>query len=76
MTTKHPYHYCDVIMELCIERGTSIHKLAQKAGVCKQTIYHWNTHAPMLLQAAAVAKALGVTVDDIIKREEELSNHV
>ena len=52
------------------KQNISIAALEVKAGVANGTISGWKTGKPYLETASKVATALGVTVDELILREE------
>ncbi len=61
------------IRELRTERGWSQLELANRAGVTPSTIYNWERgrFEPKATQLRAVARAFGVSSDDIELVEEE-----
>ena len=55
------------ITELCKANGTSRYKLCQEIGVKYESMIKWDRHAPNVYSVYKVAKALGVTVEDLIE---------
>ena len=55
------------IRELREERGLTQLELGNKLGVTPVTVYNWERgqHMPTAVQLRALAKALGVSMDDI-----------
>ena len=60
----------DNIKTMCEERGMSISALERKAGLGNGTISGWSESSPRLEKIMAVANVLGVTIEDLIKKEE------
>jgi putative transcriptional regulator len=59
------------LKEIIEERGIKITWLSEKSGVSRNTIHTYiNGGVPALDKAYAIAKALGLTVDDVWKHEE------
>lgn len=59
------------ILEKCKEKGMTLAELEREAGLANRTIYKWNENVPSVEKVVAVAKALGVTVDELVKKEGE-----
>jgi putative transcriptional regulator len=55
------------------EKGMKHRALAQKCGVSPQTFSNWvrNKTQPDLKQSATLARIFGITIDELIKEEEE-----
>lgn len=56
------------IMELRLQAGMTLDQLAEKSGVCRTTIYFLEKdqeHVAMTKTLLALAKALGVTINDL-----------
>lgn len=59
------------ILEKCKERGITLAELERQAGLANRTIYKWNDNVPSVEKVLAVANVLGVTVDELVKKEGE-----
>ena len=58
------------IKQLCDDHGIrSLAELEHSAGLSPRTIYKWDAQRPSVDKAMAVAKTLGVTVDDLLRDE-------
>lgn len=62
----------DRIKALCKERGISISELEERTGLGKNTVYRWGTIMPSADKLSRVAKALGVTTEELLREEKEL----
>lgn len=65
------------IKKISKERGWSLQKVAEKAGIGINSIYRWNTKTPSTASLQAVAKVLGVSVDYLLgktEKEEPMNN--
>lgn len=81
-------HILARIKELCAQRGIkSLAELEHSSGLSPRTIYKWDDQKPSVDKAAAVAKTLGATVDDLLRDDpveenarngapDELSKHI
>lgn len=58
------------IRRLCAEKGLSISSLEKLSGLKNATICKWETSVPRVDTLKKVADALGVTVDDLLRKEE------
>ena len=58
------------IRRLCAEKGMSISLLEKKSGLKNATICKWEKCVPRVDTLKKVADALGVTVDDLLRKEE------
>lgn len=61
------------VREICEERGITIKGLAYKAGLSRRAvhdIYHNNNVRVELATLESLAKALGVTIDDLFKQKD------
>ena len=47
----------------------SYNKLEMEAGLTRNSIYKWASNTPSVDKVAAVAKVLGVTIDELMKEE-------
>ena len=56
----------DNIRRLCSESGITLTELESKAGLGKNTIYKWDSVNPSIDKVYLVAKALGVTIEELI----------
>ena len=61
----------DKILALCEEKKISLADLERLANLKPRTIYKWKTVVPSAKKAYAVASALGVTVDELMKDERK-----
>lgn len=59
----------DAIRKLCTDKGITLAELEQKAGLPKNTIFRWDTNRPNVIAAVRVARELGVTVEDLVRKE-------
>lgn len=56
------------IKKLASEKGMSILQLEKQCGLSNGSIYHWDEIAPAYDKVLKVAKALGVTVEDLVNQ--------
>lgn len=61
--------FFDKVKSLAAERGMSYNKLEQEAGLARNSICKWTSSTPSVDKVAAVAKVLGVTIDELMKEE-------
>lgn len=61
----------DRIKALCKERGISISELEERTGLGKNTVYRWGTIMPSADKLSRVAKALGVTTEELLREDKE-----
>jgi len=59
------------IIKLCRERGISLAELERRAGLANRTIYKWSDSIPSVDKVIAVADILGVTVEELVKKEKD-----
>lgn len=59
------------IKRRCAANGMTIAELERKAGIGNGIIRRWDEMNPRLENLKAVAKALDVTVDELLREEEE-----
>lgn len=57
------------IMNKCREKGISLAELERQAGLANRTIYKWDESVPSVEKVLAVADVLGVTVDELVRKE-------
>ena len=57
------------IQNKCQEKEMTIAELERKAGLKQRTIYKWDESVPSVEKVLAVADALGVTVDELVRKE-------
>ena len=57
------------IKELAKERGISIFQLEMQCGLSNGSVYHWDDITPGVDKVIRVAKALGVTVEELVGGE-------
>ena len=62
--------FFDKVKSLAAEKGMSYNKLEMEAGLTRNSIYKWASSTPSVDKVAAVAKVLGVTIDELMKEEE------
>jgi len=56
----------EVVKSICKEKGISIKKLEQKAGLSNGSISKWQRTNPNVFTVKAVADVLEITVDELI----------
>ncbi|WP_132981343.1 XRE family transcriptional regulator [Pediococcus pentosaceus] len=61
------------IKKISKERGWSLQKVAEKAGIGINSIYRWNTKTPSTASLQAVADVLGVSVDYLLGTDDKPS---
>lgn len=54
------------VLKIAKEKGLSISKLERLAGLSKGAISKWKTASPTVENLQAVAKVLGMTVDELL----------
>lgn len=59
------------IKKISKERGWSLQKVAEKAGIGINSIYRWNTKTPSTASLQAVADVLDVSVDYLLGKTEK-----
>lgn len=59
------------IKRLCAEQGITIAELERRAGLTPTTMAKWVTDMPSVDKVARVAKALGVTIEELLEDPEE-----
>lgn len=55
------------VKKSCEEKKITVSELEGKAGLAKNSIYKWNRHSPSVTSVAAVARVLGVPIDELIR---------
>lgn len=60
----------DRIKALCAERGITLEEVSRRAGLGKKSLNNWTEHSPSVDKVAAVARVLGVTVDELLREPE------
>lgn len=61
--------FFDKVKSLASEKGMSYNELERKAGLTRNSVYKWASSTPSVDKVAAVAKVLGVTIDELMKEE-------
>lgn len=61
--------FFDKVKSLAAERGMSFNMLEREAGLTRNSIYKWASSTPSVDKVAAVAKVLGVTIDELMKED-------
>ena len=61
--------FFDKVKSLAAEKGMSYNKLEMEAGLTRNSIYKWASSTPSVDKVAAVAKVLGVTIDELMKED-------
>lgn len=61
------------IKKISKERGWSLQKVAEKAGIGINSIYRWNTKTPSTASLQAVADVLNVSVDYLLGKTDDNS---
>lgn len=59
------------IKEISKDRGLTLKEVARKAGIGENSIYKWKTASPSTKTLDKVAKALGVTVEDLMSDSDD-----
>ena len=59
----------DRIKEVAKEKGISINRLEQDAGIAKGAIAHWDDVPKSIETLTKIADILGTTVDELIPKE-------
>ena len=59
------------IQRLCRDRGVSVAKMEKSVGIANGSIGKWKNSCPSVDNAKAVADYLGVTVDDLLRDDDE-----
>ena len=59
------------------EKGWSINRLAQEAGISAMALYHWREResSPTLLILDALCSALGINLINFLMDEDDISEH-
>ena len=63
------YLIYDRIKEICKEKGVSVTFVERKAKLANGAICKWNSSAPRVDKLVAAADVLGVTIDEILRKE-------
>ena len=58
--------------QMAKQRGLSLQKTAETAGLSKNAIYNWKTKEPSPVSLRAVADVLGVSVDYLLGNTDEM----
>ena len=59
------------IKELCAEKGISVYKLEKMLGFSHNSVAKWDKHSPSIDKVFMVARFFGVTMDDLIPKEDK-----
>lgn len=59
------------IKRLCAAEGVSLSEVERKADLTPRSIYKWAEHPPAVDKVARVAKALGVTIEELLEDPAE-----
>ena len=59
------------IKAICKQKGLSILQLEQNAGLAANTVYRWKENMPSVDKVKRVADVLGVTVDELLREDNE-----
>ena len=59
------------IRQICSEKGLTIQRLEQTAGLTNGCVSKWAVSDPKVSNLKKVADVLGVTVDDLLTEDEE-----
>lgn len=62
------------IKVIATDRGWTVKKVAEKAGIGEATIYRWKTTNPSTKSLEKVAKVLGVQVTDLLVESRKTSS--
>lgn len=60
------------IKEIAKNKGLSLQKLAEQAGIGVNSIYRWSTKTPSTASLQKVANVLGVSVDYLLGETDEM----
>ena len=63
------YLIYDRIKEICKEKGVGVTFVERKAKLANGAICKWNSSVPRVDKLESVANALGVTIDEILRKE-------
>ena len=63
------------IKELAKQRGWSLQKVAEEAGIGINSIYRWNKKVPSTKSLTKVAKVLNVSVDYLLGKDEHKDHY-
>lgn len=55
------------VARLAAEKHLTLLEVERMAGLLPKSTYRWNTNSPSIDKVVAVANALGVTVDELVK---------
>jgi len=58
------------VRTLCEKHGTNFHQLEKAVGFGNGTVSKWAVQTPSVERVKAVADYFGVTVDDLLKEDE------
>lgn len=61
----------DNVCRLAEKRGLTIQQLEKKAGLGNGVVCKWRTYTPRVRTLKAVADALGVTVNTLLREEKQ-----
>ena len=61
----------DNVKRIAKSKGMTIHALESKAGLANGIIGKWRHSSPMLANLEKVAKALDVSIETLIRKEEK-----
>lgn len=61
----------DNIRALCEKNGTNIHAVERATGLGNGVIARWSTSSPRVENVKLVADYFGVTVDDLLRKEDD-----
>lgn len=59
------------IQDVCRERDMTINGLETQLNFPRGSIFKWDTHTPSVAKVKAVADALGVSVDELLEKQEK-----
>lgn len=62
------------IKSICESKGMSLRQLEQEAGLALNTISRWEKNKPSIDKVKKVADTLGVTMDELLREEEDDDN--
>lgn len=60
----------DNVVYYAQKKGMPIYKVEQAAGLSKSTILKWKYHEPNITSVMAVAKVLGISMNQITKEDK------
>lgn len=60
------------IKEICEKKSISIYRLEKDLGFASSTVVKWKKSVPSVEKIKAIADYLGVTIEELLKADEEV----